>query len=59
MMSRLYGCEKCSGTVMLAYNGWCCAKCGRKYLLRAGRIEEMWWKNQNVKNQTPEPVGAH
>ena len=58
MQGRSYKCEKCSGHILLAYSGWSCIQCGRNYFLRDGRIEEMWWKNQTVKYQTPQPVAA-
>ena len=45
-VSRLW---KMRGYLVLAYDGWNCNQCGRKYFLRNGRTEEMWWKNQKMK----------
>ena len=49
MFGRTHECEKFGGSLVLAYDGWSCFKCGRKYLVSNGRPQEMWWKNQGLK----------
>ena len=49
MNGMFHDCGKCGGYLVLAYDSWSCNQCGRKYFLRNGRTEEMWWKNPKVK----------
>lgn len=58
MYGRMHDCGKCGGYLVLSYDGWSCFQCGRKYFLRNGRTEEMWWKNQGLKSQMSGPVAA-
>jgi hypothetical protein len=51
MGMKLISCGKCNGQLVLAYDGWSCYQCGRKYLLRNGVAQEMWWKNEGIQQR--------
>lgn len=59
MYGRMHDCGKCGGSLVLSYDCWSCFQCGRKFFLRNGRAEEMWWKNKDLEFPTSAPLATH